>query len=144
MQKVKVLIYKEKSGFSLCAEGETPLPFALIGEGVTADDAIAMWLDMYRTYRADFESRGVKVADVEFSFVYDVPSVLSYYSFDLTNKGIGKRSGIATSMLSQYTSGFRNASAKTARKIEEALHQLGRELCQVQLTAVVNKKPHAH
>lgn len=114
-------------------EGKSPLPFGLIGEGDTAQEAIDEWMRIYSAYKEKFASKGIAVEDVKFDFAFDVPSLLSYYAGVLTNKSIAKRTGIASATLSHYASGYRHPSPKTTAKIQEALHAFGRELQEVQL-----------
>lgn len=112
---------------------DSPLPFGLIGEGETVQDAIDEWMRLYSAYKEKFAKKGIAVEEVEFDFAFDVPSLLSYYSGILTNKAIAKRTGIAAATLSHYASGFRHPSPKTTAKIQDALHSFGRELQAVQL-----------
>lgn len=133
MKKINVRIYKEDSGYSLCAEKELPLPFGLIGEGATPQDAINEWLNIYNQYKAEYESNGEILPDLQFVFLFDVPSMLSYYAGVITCRSLAKRTGIAAATLSHYASGFRHPSPKTTAKIQSALNELGHELSTLQL-----------
>lgn len=70
---------------------------------------------------------------VEFAFVYDAPSLLSYYSKYISLVGLSELTGIHRSQLSHYISGHRTPSAKTTQKIQEAFRRLGADLSQVVL-----------
>lgn len=133
MKKVNVRIYKEADGYSLCAEKELPLPFGLIGEGPTPQDAIKEWKSIYNEYKREYELKGESLPDLEFVFSFDVPSMLSYYAGVITCRSLAKRTGIAAATLSHYASGFRHPSPKTTAKIQTALNELGQELSKLQL-----------
>jgi len=80
-----------------------------------------------------FEEEGKEFVEAQFSFVYDVPSFLLYYSGKLSYAGLSRLTGISAAQLSQYAKGYRNPSAKTTAKIQAALHAFGKELSQLQL-----------
>jgi transcriptional regulator with XRE-family HTH domain len=71
--------------------------------------------------------------EASFTFVYDVPSFLSYYGGLISFKGLAKLTGISAAQLSQYATGYRYPSQKTTAKIQEGLHTIAHELSQVVL-----------
>lgn len=132
MKKTKVNLYREKDGSYSCFM-DSDLPYSLIGEGVTAKDAMDEWLHSYEDMRGNFEKRSEPFVESEFQFVYDVPSMLNYYAGKLSFAGLSKITGISAAQLSQYAHGYRNPSAKTSEKIQNALHLFGTELTELVL-----------
>ena len=105
--------------------GGNPLWYSPITE------TIADFHAAYEEMKAYYREAGEAFEEVEFDFSYDVPSFLNYYKGLLTLAGLGRITGINERQLSQYVSGYRNPSAKTTKKIEDALHNFGSELQQV-------------
>jgi queuine/archaeosine tRNA-ribosyltransferase len=62
------------------------------------------------------------------SLIYkmDVVSLFEWFSGVLTKTGMSRITGLNKSLVSQYASGIRTPSSKQIRKIEEALHNLGK------------------
>lgn len=107
------------------------LDYGLIGEGSTIDETKADFLACYEEMKAFYAEEGKHFEEVTFEFSYDVPSFLAYYKNRLTLSGLTLITGISQPQLSQYISGYRRPSKKTAAKIETALHEFGAELSKV-------------
>lgn len=134
MKTVKVFIVKEDDGsYSSYVDERADLPFGLIGEGTTVGEAIEEWQKSYVDAKKILERRGVEVPDIEFEFVFDVPSFLIYYSGKLTYSGLSRLTGISAAQLSHYAHGVRNPSPKTTAKIQKALNEFGIELSNLKL-----------
>lgn len=67
---------------------------------------------------------------LEFDYKMDIPSFVGFYGI-IKQSTIARLAGINSSLLRQYARGIKKPSIKQARKIEKAIHQLGRELLQV-------------
>ena len=135
MVQVKVYLYREKDGSYSCYMDKHPeLNYGLVGEGNTVQEAIDDWMKCYEGMREAFADgeRG-EFKEAEFSFAYDLASMLNYYAGRFTFAGLARITGVSAAQLSQYASGYRNPSPKTTAKIESALHTFGKELCQVTL-----------
>jgi hypothetical protein len=134
MKNIKVYLYHEKNGGYSCYMDETSdLEYGLKGEGKSVQEAIADWNAHYEGMREFFKEEGREFTEAEFSFAYDVVSLLHYYAGRFTFSGLSKITGVSAAQLSQYANGYRNPSPKTTAKIETALHTFGKELCQVTL-----------
>lgn len=134
MRTVKVYIVRDSDGtFSLAMDDKANLPYGLVGEGSTVAEAMAEWKRAYEDVRELFVTEGKVFVEADFSFVYDVPSLLHYYAGKLTYAGLEKLTGVSAAQLSQYANGYRNPSAKTTAKIQTALNTFGKELSQLQL-----------
>lgn len=134
MRQVKVFIVREKDGsYSMYADEKAPLNYGLVGEGQTVEEAVADWNGTYEAMKESYAEKGLNFVEAQFSFVYDVPSFLAYYSGLISFKGLAKLTGISAAQLSQYATGYRNPSPKTTAKIQEGLHALAKDLSQVAL-----------
>jgi hypothetical protein len=134
MKSVKVYIVRESDGtYSSYMEDKVDLPYGLVGEGATVAEVKAEWNQAYNDMRELFAQEHKEFVEVDFSFVYDVPSLLSYYAGKITYAGLSKLTGVSAAQLSQYANGYRNPSPKTTAKIQAALNSFGAELSQLQL-----------
>lgn len=134
MKNIKVYLYHEKNGgYSCYMDNDAELGYGLKGEGKSVQEAIADWNAHYEGMREYFRENGQEFVEAEFSFAYDLVSLLHYYAGRFTFSGLSKITGVSAAQLSQYANGYRNPSPKTTSKIESALHSFGQELCQVTL-----------
>ena len=69
----------------------------------------------------------------ELEFYTDIPSLFNWFSGIISKSGVSKLTSMNPSLISQYASGSKTPSRKQAKKIEQALHNLGRELLEVNL-----------
>ena len=69
--------------------------------------------------------------EYKLSFKMDVKSFLDFYNGIFSKSGLERISGINQKQLWHYASGGREPRPETAGKLEEALHQLGRELLEI-------------
>jgi hypothetical protein len=109
------------------------MPYGLVGEGNSAAEVMAEWNQAYNDMKELFAQEGKEFVEANFSFVYDVPSLLSYYAGKITYAGLSKLTGVSAAQLSQYANGYRYPSPKTTAKIQSALNTFGTELSQLQL-----------
>lgn len=70
--------------------------------------------------------------EYEIIYEYDVPSFLQYYSKIFSLAGLERLTGVNQNQLSHYISGFRKPGPKTNEKIKKSLHELGKELSQIE------------
>ena len=71
--------------------------------------------------------------EFELTFKMDVASLFEWFSGVLTKSGISRLTGMNRSLISQYASGIKTPSQKQSKKIENGLHDLGRELLEITL-----------
>jgi transcriptional regulator with XRE-family HTH domain len=67
-----------------------------------------------------------------FDFKIDVTDFFKLHN-QVKQSLIAEKAGINPSLLRQYARGIKHPGIKQVRKIEKAIHQLGRELLQVRL-----------
>lgn len=134
MKNVKVMIERAKDGtYSAYMDDVMQLPYSLNGVGSTVEEAIADWNACYAEMKQFYASKGEVFEEASFTYAYDVPSFLLYYAGKFTYSGLAKVTGVSAAQLSQYAQGYRNPSARTTAKIQNALHSFGAELSRLQL-----------
>lgn len=107
---------------------EEDLPFGLLGEGTTIEEAKADFMEVYKEMREAHKARTGEEVSYEFCFVTDISAFLATYKYILSLAGLAKLTGINKAQLSQYVCGTRRPSPKTQDKIKRALAGLGKEL----------------
>lgn len=133
MKNIRVFIERGNDGtYGAYMPDENNLTFGTHGDGATADAAKNDFLQSVDDIKAYYKENGKEFPnDIEFSFGYDVPSFISYYSDKFTLAGLERITGVARGQLSHYVTGRRNPSPKTAAKIQNALHAFAKDLSQV-------------
>lgn len=114
--------------FSISYERPEGLDFVLAAAGESVAAAKAEFFEMLE----DYKEEGKEWHSLNFSFRYDVASFLNFYSKVFSLAGIARLTGINQRQLSNYLNGHRNASPATTQKIADAIHNLGRELQQME------------
>ena len=130
MRKVDITVCRAGDGTYSAYCNEHP---ALFGMGDTAAKAKAELEETLRQTRED--GKGVALfypewLDAEYEFVthWDIRTMLEYYSGILTPTALGHLAGIHPKQLWSYLHGYSKPRKKQVAKIEQALHQLGKEL----------------
>ena len=132
MKTVDVIIERGSDGtFDANMETYSDLEFGLLGQGKTVEEAKADLMNSYNEIKEIFVEQGKEVEDLRFEFKYDIPSFLQYYAFAFTLAGVERITGVSQGQLSHYINGVRKPSAKTARKIQERIHEFAKSLSQV-------------
>ncbi|MDR1914739.1 MAG: type II toxin-antitoxin system HicB family antitoxin [Clostridiales bacterium] len=72
-------------------------------------------------------------AGYELVYRFDTESLLQHYNGIFTNAALERLTGINQRQLQRYASGISKPREEQARKIESALHNLGKELLAVEL-----------
>jgi len=119
-------------GLNISYERPEGLDFVLAAAGENVAAAKAEFFEMLEDYKREYEEKGKEWPSLHFSFRYDVASFLNFYSKVFSLAGIARLTGINQRQLSNYLNGHRNASPATTQKIAEAIHNLGRELQQME------------
>ncbi len=107
---------------------EENLPFGLLGEGTTIEEAKADFIAVYEGMREAHKARTGEEVSYKFRFVIEMSAFLANYKYILSLAGLSKLTGINKAQLSQYVCGTRRPSLKTQDKIKRALAGLGKEL----------------
>lgn len=134
MKTVRVFIERGKDGtYGAYMPDDNNLTYGVIGDGATANEAIADFMAEYEDTKSFFKEEGKPFEEVNFAFSYDLPSFLVYYADLISYKGLAKLTGVSAAQLSQYISGYRTPSPRTTSKIQAALNKFGAELSQLRL-----------
>jgi hypothetical protein len=125
MKKIVIKVEKTTSGFSAYAE-----KYPAFTTGRNSAELISNMVDSINTYfEAENQSKEVTVSDLTFEI--ELSSV--FQVFPINVKALSERIGMNYSLLSQYATGKKNPSQKKTEKIVEGIHQIGRELTEINL-----------
>lgn len=133
MQIVNVKIERGEDGTYGAFIENNRLPFGIIGEGDTSNEAKEDFISSYKEMRQYYIKIDKKFPECEFEFSYDVASFLNYYSKILSLSGLQRITGINQGQLSHYLTGHRKPGKKTVEKIETNLHKFAEELKEIEL-----------
>lgn len=78
------------------------------------------------------KNHSVDVDGLQIEFKYDLSTLFEKFSY-LKISNVAEMAGINSSLLRSYVSGIKHASATQAKKIEETIHKLGKDLLNVQV-----------
>lgn len=132
MKKVTAFIETGDDGtFNVYVNGD--LPFGLIGEGKTVEEAVEDFKETYNEMKELYEEETGKSIDYGFEFKYDLESFFNRYSKVFSMPSLEKLTGINQKQLHHYAGGYRKPRKAQKQKIENALHSLGKELQAVRL-----------
>ena len=108
----------------------------IIGEGSTVAEAKTDFensvTEIIQFYKEDGKELPDELKNIEFEYKFDISSLLNYYDWINTTK-FAKKAGINSSLMRQYKIGKTYISETQTRRIESALHNLGKELTAVKL-----------
>ncbi|MBR4392059.1 MAG: DNA-binding protein [Bacteroidales bacterium] len=107
---------------------EEDFPFGFFGEGSTAEEAKADFINLFEAMSKDHFQRTGEMVEADFSFVYDASAFLQHYKGILTLSGLSSITGINKVQLSQYVCGRRHPSQKTQQKIKTSVIAFAEEL----------------
>ena len=132
MNQIRIVIEKSADYFNAYAQNVEGIYAA--GETVaevkqSVEDAIRLLIK----YNDAKNIPTVLKRKYELVYKFDMQSLLSYYKKILTNSGLEKITGINQKQIQHYASGHKSPRPEQTKKIELALHELGRELLAVQL-----------
>ena len=131
--QIEVTVEKgEDKTYSAFISGENPLPFGLIGDGNTVQEAIDDFMQSFEDMKSYYNKSNMEFPNnVNFSFKYDMASFLAYYSKILTLSGLEQLTGVNQGQLSHYVTGRRKPSKRTVHKIEKELHNFASEISKI-------------
>jgi len=129
-KKIKAFIETgEKLDYDIWIDPEADTPFGLLGQGKTILEAKQDFMDCYEDMRNSYRKRGKEFPEIEFEFVYDIPSFLKYSPFPLT--WLSNATGINKKQLSHYTTERKNPNRVTLMKIQNAVNNFVADFSQV-------------
>jgi len=132
MTKIKMIIERSADLFGVYAENVK----GVAGGGNTIEEAKQSALDAIRLIKKYNRAENIPEilkGDYEIVYKFDVQSFLEYYKGIFTPAALERIAGINQKQIQHYSTGHRKPRLAQRRKIEEALHKLGRELIAVEL-----------
>ena len=109
------------------------MSYLITASGRTLKIAMKDFLEGYEGMKEHYAEVGKEFEEVEFDFMFELPAFLQHYSQFFSLAGLERITGVNQKQLGHYISGYRHASQKTVRKIEDAVHKFGQELLAVKL-----------
>jgi predicted RNase H-like HicB family nuclease len=136
-RKIEAIIEKTEDHF--WARVEERGSFMPTGQGVNINEAIENLKDSIEDY---IEHEGsddkfwnkIKISEIEFEIHFDLQSFFERFP-ELKISSIAKRAGLNESLVRNYSVGLKHPSIEQAKKIEDAIHNLAKELSQVSIYA---------
>lgn len=131
MRIIKIIIERSEDLFWAYAEGDDPIT----GGGETVAACKQDVLDCIETLKEMDIKNKERYADGAFELVFkfDTESLLEYYKGIFTNAAFERLTGINKMQISHYATGLKKPRKAQAKKIEAALHKLGKELVAIEL-----------
>lgn len=131
MKKIKIIIERSNDLFSAYADNVE----GVTGVGETVEEAKASALKSIQILVKYNKNNvpSILKGNYTLTYKYDVESFLRYFKGIFTNAALERITGINQKQFQHYASGLKKPREAQAKKIEKALHQLGRELMTVEL-----------
>lgn len=130
MKKVTIVVERASDGtFSAYSED-----YPSYGMGETAEDAkkeAKEGLDLF--IETNESAAEVFKEGYVLEYQMDVQSLMEYYKGIFTKAAFERLTGINQKQIQHYATGHRKPKAETLKKMEDALHSLGKELLTVKL-----------
>lgn len=122
--KINITITKEEAGYSANTLADN---IFIATEGETFEELKANILD---AVNLSFENKKLTYTLDEIKFSYDLESFFEFYKV-INAKALSKRIGMNQSLLAQYIKGIKKPSIAQTKRILDGVHQIGRELSEV-------------
>lgn len=119
-----MIVEKTNTGFSAYSE-DTPI----FTTGKTVPELIN---NTYEAAQLYFEEENIKVSHENIKFEIDFKQFFQYFKV-LNSKFLAEKIGMNPTLLSQYIQGRKKPSANQTEKILTGIHQIGRELSELNL-----------
>lgn len=129
-KKVTFNLEKTNTGFSAFCDD---YPIFTTGSSIT--ELIDNALEATNLY---FESKNVKIIQDNLKFEIDFKQFFQYYKV-LNSKFLAEKIGMNPTLLSQYVQGHKKPSDKQTKKILYGIHQIGKELSDINLIYRIDK-----
>lgn len=132
MKTIKIIIEKTDDMFSAFAENVE----GIYAGGDTVEEVKQSVLDSIRLlkeYNTNENIPAILKGEYQISYKFDTVSLLNYYKGIFTNSALERITGINQKQIQHYATGHRNPRVDQRKKIETALHSLGKELLAVEL-----------
>ncbi|MDO4704431.1 hypothetical protein [Tannerella sp.] len=130
MEKIKIIIERASDGtYGAYAEGDYPIT----GMGDSVEACKQSVLDSIETNIEIGYLEGLAHQEYELIYRFDTESLLQYYKGIFSNPAFERLTGINQKLMHQYATGLKKPREAQRKRIEKALHQLGKELLAIEL-----------
>jgi len=123
--KIRLNIIKENLGYSAIGKWQNR------HFNTCADSWLELQINIIEMLNLSFEDLSQIYTIDEIKFEYDLASFFDFYKV-INAKALSERIGMSQSLLSQYINGIKKPSAKQAKRILQGVHQIGKELTEVE------------
>ena len=123
-KKIKITVEKTDTGFSAFCHD-----YPVFTTGRTVPELVDNALEAVNLY---FEDEGLEFTHDNLSFEIDFKQFFHYYKV-LNSKFLAQKIGMNPTLLSQYVQGHKKPSEKQTEKILAGIHQIGKELSEINL-----------
>ncbi|MDR2844368.1 MAG: hypothetical protein LBV57_06960 [Candidatus Symbiothrix sp.] len=132
METIKIIIEKSADYYDAYSENCD----GIWGAGETAEAAkadVLKGLELFINSRDKKELPAILQGEYTVVFSYDTQSFMNYYNKLFSNVALERMTGINQKLLHHYASGLKKPREAQRKKIENALHNIGKELLAVEL-----------
>jgi hypothetical protein len=123
-KKINMVVERTNTGFSAYSE-EYPI-------FTTAESIPALVNSTYEAVNFYFEEQEIVASEENVQFEIDFKQFFQYYKV-LNSKFLAEKIGMNPTLLSQYVKGHKKPSSKQTEKILFGIHQIGKELSEINL-----------
>lgn len=129
---IKIIIERSNDSYSAYAENVA----GIYGHGNTVDEAkqsALTGIELLKKYNQQENIPPILKGNYEIVFKFDAESFLNFYKKIFTNAALERMTGINQKQFQHYASGLKKPRHAQVKKIETAIHSLGKELMSVEL-----------
>ncbi len=123
-KKISIIVEKTDTGFSAFSND-----YPIFTTGRSIPELIDNALEAANLY---FEEENTEVSHENLKFEIDFKQFFQYYKV-LNSKFLADKIGMNPTLLSQYVQGHKKPSEKQTEKILYGIHQIGKELSEINL-----------
>lgn len=133
IQKKQVRIVIERSDDSYSAYAENiPGVYGHADTVEEAKNAVLTGLKLFKEYNQEEHIPAILKGDYEIIFKFDTKSFLNFYKKIFTNAALERLTDINQKQFHHYAAGLKKPRPAQVKKIEKAMHKLGRELLAIE------------
>ncbi len=122
--KIVVVVEKTNTGFSAFTND-----YPIFTTGTNMSELIGNTIEAVNFY---FEDENKNYTQTDISFIIDFKQFFQYYKV-INAKFLAQKIGMNETLLSQYVQGRKKPSEQQTNKILDGIHQIGRELSDINL-----------
>lgn len=130
-RKVNAVIERASDGSYSVYMDAPDMDYLTTGTGMTVAEAKEDFETAYEEIRKAYEAEGKHFEEVEFNYIYDIPSFLQEYAYAFTLAGLERITGVNQRQLGHYISGYRKPSPRTAKKIQDGVRAFCSQLSSI-------------